>query len=726
MIFAVAEGLGRAVYSTHTQLFRCTGQEILASEGHAFSVAVGYLMVPIFFAYSVAFYTIAARHSWWLPSSALTDPNVVATYAPWFGCLAQSLSAGVLEECLFRAVPIAGSTLIYRRYVGSGDISHNEHPPLWWTAMAQILQACIFGAAHANYPAQPAHARLCELILPSFLFGFLYVRYGLVPGIVLHVLYDVVWMSLPVFSSNLLGAQFVVILISSIPCLSVMAARWRAGKWHQHKVSWCNAAWQPAKLQVRTKQVANTLGGPSFIHKIVWQTLPILAITATVITVAQTDLGRCTNSKVLAMASSSAVSAALNEAQRLALHDDFASLNVSGIGTARVLPRGWQVLTSASQAPTESDTFVFGADTARLQCGSAWSRWTTQSNRTATSASSSPSSLYDVQMADGFLWPPHWRIRIARFDRGEGKAVNVSERAEETNIGVTHEGRLIWMSHTVPEHHHGTNLTEAEARAAALQHAAKLLPSGAGEAPRIVSSKSTQQLHRLDWEIILAHGQIIKHPPLLGNAEVQQAIEGERRLQIRLVSGKVTEWSRYVHIPELWKRHERTQRAPVQVIHRGFVVLHTMVRTHTIQLASKFQCLMLAHVADVGGELPCGYRCMGYRRVARTVPRTHLLVAAVQFIATARATHSKPLALAGICAAYCKAMDVANADKCCKPRVELALRGCGGRTANFPLNEHLYVVTPFGFCIDFAVTGHACFHRTCRSSSLIAYYALNI
>ena len=91
-----------------------------------------------------------------------------------YGCLAQALSAGVIEECLFRAIPLAGSTLLYRRFVVQS--ATRPDPPWWWAAATQVLQAVIFGAAHANYPAQPSYARLCELILPSFLFGHLYMR----------------------------------------------------------------------------------------------------------------------------------------------------------------------------------------------------------------------------------------------------------------------------------------------------------------------------------------------------------------------------------------------------------------------------------------------------------------------------------------------------------------------------------------------------------------------
>jgi hypothetical protein len=56
-----------------------------------------------------------------------------------------SLRAGFWEECLFRAAPLAGATLI-------GDRPEGRR---WWIGGTLVAQALIFGAVHANYPAQP-------------------------------------------------------------------------------------------------------------------------------------------------------------------------------------------------------------------------------------------------------------------------------------------------------------------------------------------------------------------------------------------------------------------------------------------------------------------------------------------------------------------------------------------------------------------------------------------
>ena len=159
----------------------------------------GYLLVAIFFAYDVLLYLVTTRTlGWWSPSEALLHPDVLATYAPWLSAIANSFQAGFWEESLFRAVPIAGAALI-------GDRFGNRR---LFIVLAFIVQAIIFGAGHAPYPNQPAYARPVELILPSIGFGLLYLYFGLLPGIVLHFTFDVVWFALPIFLAHAPGVWF--------------------------------------------------------------------------------------------------------------------------------------------------------------------------------------------------------------------------------------------------------------------------------------------------------------------------------------------------------------------------------------------------------------------------------------------------------------------------------------------------------------------------------------
>lgn len=70
------------------------------------------------------------------------------------------LKAGTWEECCFRAVPLSIAAIVGRRY---------KRERLFIMAM-MLVQAVIFGAAHANYPSMPSWAR------SNYLTGATYVK----------------------------------------------------------------------------------------------------------------------------------------------------------------------------------------------------------------------------------------------------------------------------------------------------------------------------------------------------------------------------------------------------------------------------------------------------------------------------------------------------------------------------------------------------------------------
>lgn len=583
MIFAASEGLTRAAYGHHIQLFCSNEPRVAASTTHAAIVSIGYIAVPFLFAYSVTFYSHAGANGWWLPSSSLTDPNIVATHMPWFGCLAQALSAGVLEECLFRAVPIAGSTLLFQNVFAHSSSTPKPQPPWWWSATTQLVQAVIFGAAHANYPAQPAYARVCELIPLSFLFGYLYVRFGLVPGIILHFVYDVVWMSIPVFTSNLVLAKAIIIIVSFVPGLIAIVNRFRAGCWYPHPQAWRNSEWKPDPVPKVSMRQIFTSGGPERINTTLQHILPLLAVCSIALWMCLTDLGQCRNAEPLLLSATEAITTAAVEAKKMKVHSDFNSIEYGQVYDRNsVFPGGWEVQTTLAVHPQNSDMFVFESDAARNLCKPAWTLFeSSKVNITASDTQpNSAHSIYDMQMQNGFLWQPYWMVRFARFDHGKDNSVNVSERADETNFGVTNNGKILWFSHTVPEHHPGSNWTESEAQTFATEYVGQLVPESM-EKIRVISVQSTQRLQRVDWEVIVAHGQKIQHPTMDIDGKF---IEGERRLQIQIQAGKISGWSRYIHVPELWDRNERSEHAPVAVLQGAFGVLFQLVRQRTLPL----------------------------------------------------------------------------------------------------------------------------------------------
>ncbi|MDX2192897.1 MAG: type II CAAX endopeptidase family protein, partial [Gemmatimonadales bacterium] len=237
--FAVAEGLTRAAFPARTQLWRLWARDVAPAPEVGAHTLVGYLLVPLFFAYVVAFYAVATRVlGWWSPADTLINPDVLASWVPWLSALAPSLQAGFWEECLFRAVPLAGAALLGERFGRRGA----------WLAGAMVVQALVFGAGHANYPAQPGYARVVELIVPSLLFGWIYLRLGLLAGIVMHFVYDVVWFALPLFTLDAPGVGLQRALLvggALVPVLMLALRRAQAGAVPAVPDDARNGAWAP-------------------------------------------------------------------------------------------------------------------------------------------------------------------------------------------------------------------------------------------------------------------------------------------------------------------------------------------------------------------------------------------------------------------------------------------------------------------------------------------------
>ncbi|MBI3556806.1 MAG: CPBP family intramembrane metalloprotease, partial [Deltaproteobacteria bacterium] len=170
------ESLSRLAFADHPQLWRVFTGDAAGSRQIFGRILGAYLLVGLNFAWAAWIYIVGSqRLGWWNPSELLFHPDELATYFPWLTSIANSLHAGIWEECLFRAVPLAGAALLGNRFGRRAA----------WIAGAFILQMLVFGAAHADYPAQPSYARLVELLVPSSLFGGMYLLFGLLPAMLM-------------------------------------------------------------------------------------------------------------------------------------------------------------------------------------------------------------------------------------------------------------------------------------------------------------------------------------------------------------------------------------------------------------------------------------------------------------------------------------------------------------------------------------------------------------
>ena len=493
LIFMAAEGLTRAAFGNQLQLWKVWSRKLASSLPIAGKTIGGYLLVPFMLAFVVLFYLITTTFfGWWTPSDALINPNVLATYLPWFSSIAISLQAGFMEECLFRAVPLAAAALIGQR---SGKRTQ-------WIIFAFILQAFIFGAAHANYPAQPFYARMVELIIPSFVWGGIYLGFGLLPGIIAHFAYDVFWFSLPLFISTASHAwinQIIVIFLASIPLLIVIWKRAKHGSWLSDVSPFLNAAWQPPIP-------AETSSGPH--EPIVSKPFSLNKIVKTII-YASGIFGVA----LFFIGLKYHQDAPLFILDRT-LAEKHAEFRFSKTDAAK---NAWRTLSTvrAHYKENQSET---------LQHRFIWQE--------------GDKALYK-KLLGTYLQPPHWTIRFVRFDG------SVSERAEEYQFLLDSNAKLLRHYHKLPETMPGKQLSEDEARTFVHEelqkHHLKL------EDLKEISAVANKLPDRKDWTFTFAHQK---------DYSLQQ---GEARIVIEVAGDKIVDGYRYIHVPEKWERRERNK-----------------------------------------------------------------------------------------------------------------------------------------------------------------------
>ena len=455
--FMAAESLSRRAFPHHLQLWRCWSQDGARTWTVLGQTVAGYLIVGIDLAFVVGFYWVTIAYlGWWSPSDAMVSPDLLATVLPWLSPLAISLHAGFWEECLFRAVPLAGAALI-------GDRYGNRRA---WIAGAFVLQILIFGAAHAGYPTQPSYARVVELIVPSTIFGLLYLRFGLLPAIVLHFAFDAVLIGTPLFLSSAPGAwvdQGIYGLIFLVPLWVALRARYRGGAWTEAPASLRNAAWTPP-----AEAPAAEAPPPPAREVADLPSLPAVAAVG-----------------VVGFGLWAYTAATPSESPGV------------GVGRAEAVAAAREVLAGQGVDPaawTETSQ-VFGV--LGPQHRFVWSEAGEEAHRTL---------LGDYLAATG------WRVRYARF---EG---DVAARAEEHIVWIASDGTPWRREHRLAEGTPGASLPEEAARALARDAVVRL--GRAADLPE-VSAESASHPARTDWTFIFRDETV----PDLAGGEARVAVE---------------------------------------------------------------------------------------------------------------------------------------------------------------------------------------------------------
>lgn len=497
LVITAAETFTRYAFGNHLLFWKLWTKRLGSSKAVLGRTVTGYLIVPVILAYVTILYMMAQRYfGWWLPSDALIDPNVLSTYVPWLSAIATSLKAGFTEECLFRAIPLAGAAIIGRRF-GQKKLC---------IFLGFIIQILIFGAAHANYATQPAYARVIELIVPSTVFGVLYLFFGLLPAIVSHVVFDIFWFSLPLFVSTASKAwinQMFVLIMTLIPLLVVFIRKTQAGKWTETEPADYNKEWH-AKTHIHLETEPKEQTKIYFKKKLF---IPVLGSLCGALMIFWL-IKQKEDAIPLTITRSHAIEIARN------------SLNDQGI----TFSDQWKAV-AALQSSFEENNISLLRHTYIWQLSK---------------------ELYRSLMGT-YLLPAGW---LVRFIRATG---TISQRTEEYKVSIMGNGAISWTDHIVSEDYPGKQLTQEQARTLALQAIEKQL-NKQKESLKEITAQETKQPNRSDWLFTFI------------DTDIASLQKDEARINVEIVGDEIVSVYRSINVPEQWQREKTSESSIISII----------------------------------------------------------------------------------------------------------------------------------------------------------------
>ena len=500
--FITAESLTRRAFPKHIQIWKTWTSNVANSKRVLNDTIFAYLIVPIKLALVVAFYILMERNfGFWSPASSSFDPNYLASIFPWYTGLAISLQAGFWEEMLFRAVPIAAGVLIGQRY----------NMRFTGLMVAMVVQALIFGAGHANYPAQPSYARVVELFLPSIVvYGMIYLRLGVVFGAITHYVYDVVLFSLPIwYSSGYMFDKFMTVIGGLIPLLVILYFRMKHQKWSDIDSSSLNEGFVPTPPKKKTseeQEVVNTVPTASNVLN------PKIVGIALLFVIGIFSTFKLSNVEVPVNSPS------IDKEDAISIANQFLSDNNI------TLPDGYNAY-AFDDSSYPASSFI----------------WEELGQETYSS------------LLGSYVLGPRWKVRFAKFDGP------VESRAREVMVSMDFDGNVLRFNNRFPEEEAGKQLSREEAQVLAENALAEYLGMNIS-AVTLTSAQESQKPNRLDWTFTFTDNNELEY-------------EGAKLQNIISISGdQISGFTKFVFVPEEWVRMKRDREGLSGIIGTLFTV----------------------------------------------------------------------------------------------------------------------------------------------------------
>jgi membrane protease YdiL (CAAX protease family) len=174
----------------------------LYSRSMAKSIILGHILFFIFLGFQATIFYFGQRYlGVWREWFKLTQLS--SSFIPFLSAFVIGSSASLNEEIVFRLFGISW----VKRYLKN-------------TVLAVVLTSLIWGFGHTEYPIFPVWFRGIEVSLLGLLFGFIFIRYGIIPLIVAHYLFDVFWG----VAAYILGHSSSYLLLGSLLVLAIPLA----------------------------------------------------------------------------------------------------------------------------------------------------------------------------------------------------------------------------------------------------------------------------------------------------------------------------------------------------------------------------------------------------------------------------------------------------------------------------------------------------------------------
>jgi hypothetical protein len=490
-------------FPKHESIWNFFSLERAARTKMLWYVLGGYLGVFIKLAGTTGIYLFLTGSwiRWWAPASQLVNPNVLALGLPWLEPVVQSFNAGFTEELLFRAIPLSVAVLLGRFF----------NQKKLFIIVGLFIQALVFTALHANYPMYPAYFRIIEMFPSALIYGILYLCYGLIPGIIIHWLYDLFLMSLPIMVSTASGIflqKIIIVIIGLLPLLYVLYARYSIGcrvyepEADQLDVHDYNAHVESQKDLYDKTYVISLLNmnydrQESFLDQFSSSSKFVLIVLMGLLA---GGLGykKYKNSSDYSRAAIVSKDFVCDDSckRMMIINPDF-------LASSKQLYR----LESHANSPRPRSSFA----------------WRTMSHEKYFS------------LVDRYVYPVAWNVRYARFD---GTQV---ERAEEYQFMYSKSGELLWYVHTFSDQVPGKGLNEEQARASALKKIVEMYKVDTTLLQEI-SCQSIKKPSRLDWTFTFEDRSI-------------QLDQGKARILVTVSGDEVCHVAKYIFVPEGWMRN---------------------------------------------------------------------------------------------------------------------------------------------------------------------------